>query len=176
MHPAGHAVALWARDAQQAHAMQAARENLRYLRGVAFPPSLQLASGEPAPWLAQADLVIVGTPMAALREQLAQQQQRMTQLRRQREQLDKHLHAQRTELAQLLRAAYTVGEHAPLKLLLAQDTAAQAGRLLTYHGYLQRARAARSPAHRTPRSPRTPTRSSASASLQANRANHRCSK
>ena len=43
----------------------------------------------------------------------------------------------------MLRAAYTVGEHAPLKLLLAQDTAAQAGRLLTYHGYLQRARAAR---------------------------------
>ncbi len=88
----------------------------------------------------------VGRSARALRqtrEQLAQQQQRMTQLRRQREQLDKHLHAQRTELAQLLRAAYTVGEHAPLKLLLAQDTAAQAGRLLTYHGYLQRARAAR---------------------------------
>lgn len=72
MHPAGHAVTLWARDAQQAQAMQAARENLRYLRGVTFPASLQIASGAPAPWLAQADLVIVGTPMAALREQLAQ--------------------------------------------------------------------------------------------------------
>ncbi|MBO9677456.1 MAG: NAD(P)-dependent glycerol-3-phosphate dehydrogenase [Acidovorax sp.] len=66
-HPAGHAVTLWARDAAQAAAMQATRENARYLRGVPFPPSLQLASGDLAPLVAQAQLVIVAAPMAGLR-------------------------------------------------------------------------------------------------------------
>ena len=37
-HPAGHAVTLWARDAAQLAAMQAGRENARYLPGMAFPP------------------------------------------------------------------------------------------------------------------------------------------
>ena len=50
---------------------------------------------------------------------------------------------QRAELARLLRAAYTVGGHAPLKLLLAQDDVAGANRSLAYHGYLQRGRSAR---------------------------------
>ncbi|KAB2889682.1 MAG: FAD-dependent oxidoreductase, partial [Burkholderiaceae bacterium] len=71
-HPAGHAVTLWARDAAQAAAMQAARENARYLRGVPFPPSLQLASGDLAPLVARAELVIVAAPMAALRGLLVQ--------------------------------------------------------------------------------------------------------
>ncbi|QNP61197.1 NAD(P)H-dependent glycerol-3-phosphate dehydrogenase [Paenacidovorax monticola] len=71
-HPAGHAVTLWARDAAQAAAMQAARENARYLRGVPFPPSLQLASGDLAPLVAQAQLVIVAAPMAGLRGLLVQ--------------------------------------------------------------------------------------------------------
>ena len=71
-HPAGHAVTLWARDAAQAAAMQAARENARYLRGVPFPPSLQLASGDLAALVAQAQLVIVAAPMAGLRGLLVQ--------------------------------------------------------------------------------------------------------
>ncbi len=66
-HPAGHRVTLWARDAAQAGAMQAARENARYLRGAAFPEALHVASGDCAALLAQAGLVIVATPMAALR-------------------------------------------------------------------------------------------------------------
>ncbi len=71
-HPAGHTVRLWARDAAQAAAMQAGRENARYLRTAALPPSITLASGDPAAQLAGADLVILGTPMAALRTMLAQ--------------------------------------------------------------------------------------------------------
>lgn len=72
-HPAGHEVLLWARDAAQAAAMQAARENARYLAGVPFPDRLRVIGGVPAPALtAGADLVIVGTPMAALREFLQQ--------------------------------------------------------------------------------------------------------
>lgn len=49
----------------------------------------------------------------------------------------------RTELAALLRAAYTVGDDAPLKLMLAQDKVADANRLLAYHRYLQRERTQR---------------------------------
>ena len=37
-----HPVSLWARDAAQVQAMAAARENARYLPGVALPPSLHL--------------------------------------------------------------------------------------------------------------------------------------
>lgn len=69
-HPAGHAVTLWARDAAQAQAMRAARQNARYLPGIAFPPSLAVADGPFAGLLPGADLVIVATPMAALRGML----------------------------------------------------------------------------------------------------------
>lgn len=65
-----HAVSLWARDAAQVQAMMAARENARYLPGVPFPPSLALRSGTVPAAVADADLAIIATPMAALREQL----------------------------------------------------------------------------------------------------------
>ncbi|WPG39035.1 NAD(P)H-dependent glycerol-3-phosphate dehydrogenase [Variovorax sp. EBFNA2] len=65
-----HEVTLWARDAAQAHAMSAARENTRYLPGLALPASLAVRAGDIAQAQAGADLVIVATPMAALREQL----------------------------------------------------------------------------------------------------------
>ena len=69
-HPAGHAVTLWARDAGQARAMRAERQNARYLPGVPFPSSLILADGPFGALLPGADLVIVATPMAALRGML----------------------------------------------------------------------------------------------------------
>jgi glycerol-3-phosphate dehydrogenase (NAD(P)+) len=69
-HPAGHAVTLWARDAAQALAMRHARQNARYLPGIVFPPSLSVADGPFDALLAGADLVIVATPMAALRGML----------------------------------------------------------------------------------------------------------
>ena len=69
-HPAGHAVTLWARDAAQVQDMHRDRCNTRYLPGISFPPSLALADGEFVPLLAGADLVVVATPMAALRGML----------------------------------------------------------------------------------------------------------
>lgn len=69
-HPAGHAVTLWARDAAQLAAMQAGRENARYLPGMAFPPALALCGGDFAAPAIAADLVIVATPMSALRGML----------------------------------------------------------------------------------------------------------
>ena len=70
-HPAGHAVTLWARDAAQATAMVAARENARYLPGLTFPPSLEVVSGDAVALACRADLVVVATPMAALRSTLS---------------------------------------------------------------------------------------------------------
>lgn len=70
-HPAGHAVTLWARDAAQLQGMRGQGQNTRYLPGVDLPPSLTLAGGDFAALLPGADLVIVATPMAALRGMLA---------------------------------------------------------------------------------------------------------
>lgn len=70
-----HAVTLWARDAQQAGLLSAARENARYLPGVVFPPSLAV-SGLPAHQLAVLagahDLVVLAAPMSGLRGLLGQ--------------------------------------------------------------------------------------------------------
>jgi septal ring factor EnvC (AmiA/AmiB activator) len=74
---------------------------------------------------------------------LAQEQASLADLRRRRDALQLRLGHSREQLAQLLRAAYTVGRAAPLKLLLSQDTVADADRVLAYHRYLQRDRAQR---------------------------------
>lgn len=71
---ARHGVTLWARDADQAAAMAACRENVRYLPGVGLPAGLTVRSGALASLselTALADLVIVATPMAGLRGMLA---------------------------------------------------------------------------------------------------------
>ncbi|MEZ5664003.1 MAG: NAD(P)H-dependent glycerol-3-phosphate dehydrogenase [Burkholderiaceae bacterium] len=71
--PVGRTVWLWARDPQQAAHMQASRVNERYLPGHPLPPSLVVAgeSGEsPEAVAARSDLVVVATPMAALRHML----------------------------------------------------------------------------------------------------------
>ncbi|WP_198971440.1 NAD(P)H-dependent glycerol-3-phosphate dehydrogenase [Xylophilus sp. ASV27] len=67
-----HAVQLWARDAVQAAALAQARENARYLPGATLPPALSIASGPLEALLPGAELVIVATPIAALRGVLAQ--------------------------------------------------------------------------------------------------------
>ena len=70
---ARHEVTLWARDASQAHAMAAARENRRYLPGAALPPSITVradAEASLAALVASHDLAIVATPMAGLRGML----------------------------------------------------------------------------------------------------------
>lgn len=72
-HPAGHQVTLCARDAAQVAAMSAARENNRYLPGQALPEALVLQPLAPGAWgEPEADLLVVGTPMAGLRALLAQ--------------------------------------------------------------------------------------------------------
>lgn len=65
-----HAVTLWARDPAQAGALQRARENARYLPGIPLPPALHIlsAGANSLPALcADAELVVIATPMAGLR-------------------------------------------------------------------------------------------------------------
>jgi glycerol-3-phosphate dehydrogenase (NAD(P)+) len=72
-HAAGHRVQLWTRDAASAKAMQSQRSNQRYLPDVNFPDALQCASSpdsELASWAATQDLIVIGTPMSALRGML----------------------------------------------------------------------------------------------------------
>lgn len=88
----------------------------------------------------------VGRSNRSLREteqRLAREQSSLAQLQQRRETLQGTLGTKREELDRLLRAAYTQGNDAPLKLMLAQDKVADANRLLAYHGYLQRDRARR---------------------------------
>ena len=74
---AQHTVMLWARDASQAAAMQAQRENTRYLPGITLPPRLSVSSlsltdpEQLGRLVSGADLVIVATPMAGLRAMLS---------------------------------------------------------------------------------------------------------
>lgn len=74
---------------------------------------------------------------------LQQQGAALAELQRHRDALNEKLGRQREELARLLRAAYKLGDDAPLKVLLAQDRIADANRDLAYHRYLQRDRAQR---------------------------------
>ncbi|MEP6721800.1 MAG: NAD(P)H-dependent glycerol-3-phosphate dehydrogenase [Variovorax sp.] len=67
---ARHHVTLWARDAAQAARMSATRENARYLPGTPLPAALSVQAGDAASAVLGADLVIIATPMAALRGQL----------------------------------------------------------------------------------------------------------
>ena len=64
-----HDVTLWARDAALVTALQAGRENARYLPGVALPESLRLQGGAGA--LGDAvrgqDLIVMATPVSAAR-------------------------------------------------------------------------------------------------------------
>jgi glycerol-3-phosphate dehydrogenase (NAD(P)+) len=68
-----HRVSLWARDGAQVAAIRANGENRRYLPGVALPSGLTLAGDDghwPSGLLKTADLVVIATPMAALRAML----------------------------------------------------------------------------------------------------------
>ncbi|OIQ72680.1 glycerol-3-phosphate dehydrogenase [mine drainage metagenome] len=70
-----HRVTLWARSVDQVQALQAQHENRRYLAGVALPASLVFSAAPYPQWaglLADADLVVLATPMAALRQMLLQ--------------------------------------------------------------------------------------------------------
>ena len=72
-HSAGHAVQLWTRDSVVANDMQKLRVNARYLPGIELPSALQAVStsvSELSSWACAHDLIVVATPMSALRGML----------------------------------------------------------------------------------------------------------
>ena len=67
-----HDALLWTRDARQAEQMRAQRCNARYLPEVPLPPGLNISADHDAALRHARDgLLIIATPMAALRERLA---------------------------------------------------------------------------------------------------------
>ncbi|MUV13013.1 murein hydrolase activator EnvC family protein [Noviluteimonas gilva] len=85
----------------------------------------------------------VGRAVRDTERALARDQVALADLQKRRDTLNTGLVARRTELRQLVRAAYTVGDDSALKALLAQDTVDEAQRTLAYHRYAQRDRAER---------------------------------
>ncbi|MFK3845950.1 murein hydrolase activator EnvC family protein [Stenotrophomonas sp. NPDC078853] len=84
-----------------------------------------------------------GRTLAETEAALQAQNSALADLEKRRVALQGGLQKQRTELAGLLNGAYRLGNHAPLKLLLSQDTVADGNRSLAYHRYLQRERSQR---------------------------------
>ena len=82
----------------------------------------------------------------AAQTELAREQAALAQLNARRDALRVQEAATRRELAALLRAAYAQGDHAPLKVMLAQDRVADTQRQLVYYRYLQRQRLQRTAA------------------------------
>ena len=69
---ARHELVLWARDAAACTAMQASRRNQRYLPDTALPPGLRLSNDlSAAVEHGREGLIVIATPMAALRGMLA---------------------------------------------------------------------------------------------------------
>ncbi|WP_425506096.1 murein hydrolase activator EnvC family protein [Stenotrophomonas tumulicola] len=84
-----------------------------------------------------------GRTLAQTETALQEQGAALAELEKRRGALQGNLQQQRRELSGLLQAAYRLGNHAPLKLLLSQDTVADGNRSLAYHRYLQRERSQR---------------------------------
>jgi len=85
----------------------------------------------------------VGRAVQDTERALAHETTALADLQQRRDTLDASLASRRAELRGLVRAAYTVGDDAPLKALLAQDSIDDAQRTLAYHRYAQADRARR---------------------------------
>ena len=139
--PAASALAQSSRDAER----KLERVN-RELKSVAAERrKLEGQRGEASRELRSADEAVgrSNRTLHDIEQALAAEQRALAGLQQRRDVVQAGMDDKRVELAALLRAAYQVGEQAPLKVLLAQDRVAEAQRALAYHGYLQRDRIAR---------------------------------
>ncbi len=94
--------------------------------------------------LRTADLAIPDKRQAleAVQRERTDLDKRRAQLAAERAQVQGELDAQRAQLAHQARASYLLGRQQQLRLMLNQENPAMVGRMLTYHGYFGRARAA----------------------------------
>lgn len=131
-----------------AQSSREAEKKLQQLRGELKDVSqerrkLEGERGDASRRLRDADEKVARTGRAVAEAETAiqREQQSLAVLQEQRKALQTGLDRQRQQLAALLRGAYHLGNNAPLKLLLSQDTVADGNRHLAYHRYLQRERA-----------------------------------
>ena len=134
----------WAQTSREAEQrLQRVRSELRNV--AAERRKIEGQRGDASRQLRAADEQVgrVGRAVRDTERALTREAAALADLQQRRDALDASLAANRTELRRLLRAAYTVGESAPLKALLAQDRLEDAQRTLAYHRYAQRDRAQR---------------------------------
>lgn len=132
-----------ARAAQEAQARQKLEQVRAQIKTLAdAQKDTNAKRGDAVAALRDQELKIAATAkeLRGLDAQLATQQGRLDDLLKQRAALDAKLKDQRDALAALLRSAYAMGRGEELKLLLAQDNAADIARMLAYYGYFERAR------------------------------------
>lgn len=133
-----------AQDADRAKKEAAAQQRLEQLRKqirdiTAEQRALEGERGAASRELRAADAK-VGEAVRALRRTeagIATTETELQQLQSQQRELEAGLSGQREALAALVRSAYALGRHEQLKLLLAQDRAADLARVLAYHRYFQ---------------------------------------
>jgi len=133
-----------AQDADRAKKEAAAQQRLEQLRRqirdiTAEQRALEGERGAASRELRAADAK-VGEAVRALRRTeagIATTETELQQLQSQQRTLEAGLSGQREALAALVRSAYALGRHEQLKLLLAQDRAADLARVLAYHRYFQ---------------------------------------
>lgn len=138
------AVVLTVVPASQAQSTRETEKKLQRLRGelkniAQERRKLEDARGEAARKLREADEQ-VGKSSRSLNDTeaaLKREESALAQLQQQRDDMRQRLSRQRTQLTQLVRASYQLGGDAPLKVLLSQDSVADANRALAYHRYLQ---------------------------------------
>lgn len=133
-----------AQDADRAKKEAAAQQRLEQLRKeirdiTAEQRALEGERGAASRELRAADAK-VGEAVRALRRTeagIATTETELQQLQSQQGELEAGLSGQREALSALVRSAYALGRHEQLKLLLAQDRAADLARVLAYHRYFQ---------------------------------------
>jgi murein hydrolase activator len=89
------------------------------------------------------ELGTVASDLHQLEQKIVQSRTRLDELGHERQESRKKLQAVQVVLAREMRSAYVLGQQQQVKLLLNQDDPATITRLMTYYGYLSRARADR---------------------------------
>lgn len=131
-----------ARLQQLRQRIQSAKQELNRMLG-------QRAKEQQALEKTEKEIGSIAAAMRKLEQQAGEARGKILELNKQRDREQGNLQAMRTTLALELRTAYMAGRQEQIKLLLNQEDPAFLGRVLVYHGYFTRARAARMQAMRT---------------------------
>jgi septal ring factor EnvC (AmiA/AmiB activator) len=130
-----------ARLQQLRQRIQSAKQELNRMLG-------QRATEQQALEKTEKEIGNIAAAMRKLERQAGEARGKILELNKQRDREQGNLQSMRTTLALELRTAYMAGRQEQIKLLLNQEDPVFLGRVLVYHGYFTRARAARMQAMR----------------------------